>query len=1488
MIDEPRVTRREPDQTGRISEGTTVSTGPRPPRRRLVEADVAHLDFVEQVFLPEAGCVDLASPSARDDLARLVCRLRAEATHQPPARGAAPAADGTPQEARPSARAYGVPYATGVPGSESQPWTPAPWATARAHPERLAPPEPGPVSRWWSRTRSAVGSDLAVHGLAYLGVLLLFVGAFGLVVFAFGDVAPRLRPVAELLIVLAPFSAAALLLHRGAVVPGRAIEVGGGLLLPIVLVTTFLDGFGLPPDLNGVPLVVALTTGLTLVTLAYGVWAHRHPDSALRHTVAPLVWFTVAMATLGLGRDIPAGEDVATPGSAQVAAIALAILASLVVAHARPSAFLAEPTQVAAVTGTVVVGVMALLSWIAEDWPPVAVGATGALLLGALHLLRPRLPLHVVAAAGPAWTFVVGWGLAVDLEPAQAATATLFAYVVLVEVAGRGRWPGWALRLPAVGALAALVATSGQPWWAVGALSATAAWAVARRVHPYDVPWAAPAFDVAAAVVPLVALVQLGNALDAPAALLVGAGLVLLCAVPATRPVLRRDHADTFWKTTYWVWLAALAGATCLFVVAEGGGFAPTRDGWLVTGTLAVLAVAATVGPAPRPARPWLVVALAASAWLVACATAPAPDLARGSVLAVAGLALVAVAHLEKPGRDRYVRGHLGLVGHVLGVAALTTSGTAWGLVASSGLVTAGWLLTAAHDTADRSPVGVLIARAGPTARYLPPVVAAAGLPLTLALALDRAALLTLVDPWVVVVPAAAGLFYAALTRVRIGERVEVTAAWGGFASALLAAAAGTTRLTVVVGLAAVIATVALVAARRRHTVMVWTAWAAVAPLTGFLAAELVDGFRGLPVETQLAAVLVSVGGAFLVGGWAADLRGRTWAPRHVPSHPTLLPVVAIGAAELVQGLLGSAFQVEGDAGGWLIVVVAASVLVVGLLTRAGALGGVAALLGWAAALRLASPDLETRPWVAVAVAALLLVSAGLLARRQGQAPAWSRWDLSFLLAAAPVAATALAQAVDGGGWYTLTFVLVGLECVAAVVGLRRRTEVAVGLGLVGGVLILVGAADAGPGWVSVTLLAYAVVSSALAVQTTAWARAILQMAGAALASLAWIVALSWLDWPDVVAADVTAAGAGVLSVVAVSALRIRDLDPSWTRVWGGAGAVLTVLGAAAAETMWADGSAAEPSWWVVTGMGLLAFATALAAAPLDWPLARDLSAASAGATALIVLQVLDLGPSGQVAAFVVMSLVAGLAGLVLPEGPRVAVWRRPLLELGCAAAVAAVAVASTQLPDRTLLVPSLAACSLQAAVLGVTLRLLLPQLLSPLLACAAWWAYASMALGGSPQWYTVPLGLSLLVAVGLWRHHRLLQRADAAAPEIVALEVVGIGFLVGSSFTQAVTDEVAYATVAAALGVGVSAWGLVTQVRRRMMAGVLVVVGALVVFVGVPMARLAPAWEGAWLWLLIGGIGAVALLAATMLEEGRRLVERGMRRFTEMTAHWE
>ena len=220
-----------------VSDGVSVRHDPGAVHRKLDAADLPHLDFVERIFLPDALATGCVTPEEEARLERLLDLLRGQAT----ASAAAPPTS-VPAVARPAPLAAPLPVPAPAPRiAPTTPTRPAPTSTT------TTPRPPSGPALWWSRTREAVGSDLAVHGLAYVGVLLLLVGAFGLVVFAFGDVEVALRPVAELAIALAPFGAAALLLHRGATVVGRALEVAGGLLVPVMVITGFLDDSTIPP-----------------------------------------------------------------------------------------------------------------------------------------------------------------------------------------------------------------------------------------------------------------------------------------------------------------------------------------------------------------------------------------------------------------------------------------------------------------------------------------------------------------------------------------------------------------------------------------------------------------------------------------------------------------------------------------------------------------------------------------------------------------------------------------------------------------------------------------------------------------------------------------------------------------------------------------------------------------------------------------------------------------------------------------------------------------------------------------------------------------------------------------------------------------------------------------------------------------------------------------------------------------------------------------
>jgi len=211
-----------------------------------------------------------------------------------------------------------------------------------------------------------------------------------------------------------------------------------------------------------------------------------------------------------------------------------------------------------------------------------------------------------------------------------------------------------------------------------------------------------------------------------------------------------------------------------------------------------------------------------------------------------------------------------------------------------------------------------------------------------------------------------------------------------------------------------------------------------------------------------------------------------------------------------------------------------------------------------------------------------------------------------------------------------------------------------------------------------------------------------------------------------------------------------------------------------------------------------------------------------------------------------------------------------------------------TQLPDTGLLSVALLVGAVVSGAMSVETRSLLAQLCTPVLVCAAWIVYAAGALDGNPQWFAVPVGLTILVIVGLLRHRLRAAGHDPAASEVVLLETTGVACIVAPSFVQAFTVGLGYAALACFLGLLVAGWGMLTQVRRRVTAGVVVCLASMLVLVGVPMSRLLPAWSGVTLWVTIAGIGLLAIVGATLLEKGRAVVRAGIESFREMTQGWE
>ena len=1523
-----------------VSDGTSTEASPLTGRRHLDTSDVAHLEFIEEVFLPELATRGVLDRVQADRAQEVVSELADETMQPPPHRAVAhPRAEPVRTQASPGlATPRARPEATG-PRPDSLTWSPslgigspalsgdrpaavpAPEAVSSASERRIgqpaprrvtpasspppgaapspavaparaaagtesvspvrepAPRTPGPITIWMERTWKAVRSDLAVHGLAYLGVLLFFVGAFGLVAFAFGDVQRELRPVAEIVIAAVPFLAAALLLRRGAVIVGRALEVAGGLLLPVMIVTSFLDGVGFPPDLTGPTLVVALTSACLGLTAGYALWVRHHPQSALRYLVVPMLWFTVAMASLGLGRAVPSGEAVAVPGSAQLAATILTLATTVLWARRTPQAPLAQPTCVAAVPGLFVLGLLAVLTWVREgDESALAIGGAGLGALIALELLAApeppsdRLSQTWVAVIEPMWWGVTVVALVAPLGAAWACAVGALGYLAMLEFAGRATRPAWALAVPGLGALVLTAFTLDQPWITVGLLSLMSIWALLRGRAPFDVPGAQLGLDVASSLLPVGAVMALADAWAVGPALLTASVTALIAAVATRR--WRDDHLTLTWHV--WMALAVIAAAAWsvsqLWLVTD----TDTSEQWMGVAAVVLLAGAAYLGPLPRRTIPWATLALGSWAWVLACEFAGLPEGLRGLVLAVVGLALVVAAHAEPESEDPHEGASLGAAGHTLGVAAALLAGSGWGFVGSLALFTAAWAVTAISDAHERSPVGRFLAREG--ASYLAPALMTLGLPST-ALAAMHAASPGAEPPWAPLVMSALAVTMAASVRLGLPRRIAQAFAWVAFALPLVTLISFTGPTRAIPALVGVVAAVALLPGDRRWRGMVWVAWAALAPLVGLVAAEASTSFAAEAAGWQAALALCAVGSMQLLGAAAVDRRSSPPAPRWRPKDPALTPVACLGAAEVTLGLTLALPWVTDASKAWVLLAVAVALLATALLAQAGLLGGVAVVLAWVATLVLINPD-PLPPLMGVAISAGLLGIAIVAHPRSPGRPWWSRWDVPMALAATPIAASAALGAI-GTVDEPLTSFLVGSLVLASALRLRRIQWLAGVLSVTGILLVFNGAHTAGPWWFAAALVALAAGLTASAVRADGPARLALQVSGVLTAVLAWSAIVLAAEWSPAAAADISAVVAGAISLGWAIAARTARAGRWWVLLWGATTAAIVVVVTAAS---WARADELEPSAALVLGLGLVTGALLVSAKPLELDWLRTAGSLGILATLLTSMEVIDASATQQILTFVALSAACGIATMLTTTDTR-----RTTIEVGVLSAAGAVGLALQPDNAPSLLVAALAVSSLQAAAVGSTLQNLAIQALSPVLACAAWLVFAADTItGGNAQWWTTSVGLALLVIVGLWRRDRMRLGQPAASPAIVAVELLGEGLLVGAWLALMVTESPSYVLPALVLGSGIAAWGVITKVRRRVMSGAVVVLTATVLLVAVPLLNLLPEWRGAGLWVLIACVGIAAMLVAGLMEQGRSAANAAIGRFSEGTRDWE
>ena len=400
------------------------------------------------------------------------------------------------------------------------------WPVMRA-PRVAAPQVPrGPTAG--ERFRHAVGSDLALHGMAYLGILLLFAGVTGFVVFAWGDVERNLRPVAEVAIPVTLFLAGWYLRRRGANVVGGTLVLGGGAVLPIVTVAALVDGAAVPPDVAHGGLVLAATLTVAALAAVYAVVGTCAPTSPLRYLAAPTLWLAVGIAALAPSSSELAGEAIARIGAAQFAAVAVALAATSILSRLFPDHPLSRPTMIAAVGGIVVVAAALRSS------PGPRRGGRGSPAWSrpvpspsCSRVWRRSCPPRRSAPCKPCRSARARPALGGGIGPGWAAAVATGSFLVLLGWQS-GRRPGpVAMGTAAGGVLVAAGLSLVEPWAAVVAFGLlTVAAHVARHRRVSGMP--AGVLTGVAAVAPLGIAVGLFGALSpGVAATVLGAGVVL-------------------------------------------------------------------------------------------------------------------------------------------------------------------------------------------------------------------------------------------------------------------------------------------------------------------------------------------------------------------------------------------------------------------------------------------------------------------------------------------------------------------------------------------------------------------------------------------------------------------------------------------------------------------------------------------------------------------------------------------------------------------------------------------------------------------------------------------------------------------------------------------------------------------------------------------------------------------------------------------------
>jgi hypothetical protein len=1195
----------------------------------------------------------------------------------------------------------------------------------------MPPPSPQPHRRqrsgrtrpaaWTARLavlREAVVSDVVLHGFIYLGVLLTVVGMLGFLLFSFKDVPDQVQPLVELGIPAVFFVWAWHLRRQRAVRVGQAMELLGGILLPLVLFASLVDGAPFPPNPSGSNLILAMAMTSLALAGGYAWWSARSGSSALAYLVAPAIWLAAMAVGFAFKGDEPlVGDAITRLVSAQPALAAVAITGTLAATARWATHRLSRPTTVAAGPGAAIAYLMVVTLAAGEGWTPWPLVVAGAATLASAELLSRRrgweqalVALRPALLAATVAPLLSVWGTA------WGGVAAVVVFLLLLEVELRAPRVAPTGVLVAAGAITIGLALSMlDPWAAVVAWASATVWAHSRRSAGVRFEPVEEALLILAATLPLGLGWALLGALGTALGLLIS-GTLLLTAVAAAR-MSRSD--DPFWIA----W--PVAGAAVVISVTTWSWYLGDTS-TLAWGAMAGAATAAAGVFAWTPkwpvSRVWATSVAASLALAIGLQGAAVPDALVPAVWAAIGVALVATATARPldPG------GHLAAVGHLVGLGALLAAATGWSRVVCLTAWTVGWLLAVVAAETGRSSVGGALAASGgrsPSAglaassRLLPVVVLAVSLPATVLVWLEPWGRLTATGPWTALALALVSLLYAAVTREFARRRplAPVLAVSATLLAGIAVAVAFPDRWSVIGAATSSVAVAVVLPRPYRHRVYLWFAWL----MTG-LVALLLSEQAGLPPRL-FHAVVTCWGGALLIGALAFDGhragRRRSWQELRIGP---LWDPAAIGAVAVLAGLAAAAAE-GARVLGWWSLIAAAIYLAAALLLRAGAASmPVHLLVVLGTSLLLPWSPLE-RPWILAVLAAGMVGCAWVLERVTAPRTSsvwWSRWDLPPLLTAHLVALVALGLATTAGEVATTWTTVGGLSLVVA---WWRHQRV---WAEVGTLLVLGGAGAAGPGWLAGALLATALRGMVGAALSRGRDRISYHAIGVLAAAGAWIQLAVWQQWSASLLVSASALAFGALAVSVAAAARLARLPRDWTLVWG----TLATVGSAAA----AAGAVEHLEGFLpAAGMGLYAVGAALLVRPFGPPT----SVAVAPAAAAIAWLEVVAGARWEVEpALVLTSLLAGTLALVIAALARSTSLGRPwLVSWGTLTVTALLAVGfGSFAPDGSFRDVGLAT-AVGAAMLAISSALAARPIWPPLhhlAVIATGWAWSAALLG--------------------------------------------------------------------------------------------------------------------------------------------------------------